>query len=294
MIIDIASQYFPLKRNSHNSWQIDDPNYDSVILFEDSDTYHRFSSGETGNVYKFLSNIVGLDNAQILALGVEGKTPNLSYSAKMRKFGRHNNVSIRSNDLEYNNIVGVVGYNDYMAQRHINQATAEKYALEIDGDNVLFPLYNNDLKRIGCIKRFAHARKKNDRYRTFILSGYDKPCCWDMVSLSTITPDKTIVLVEGTWSVLRIDQVVGSKYNILPLATMGTNIEKELFDYIYRNKVIAILDNDTGGNHVKNQLTKAQRNGMMVKTVEINVNGNNVYVDDISDTQMLKLFRSIM
>lgn len=293
-LIDIASQYFTLKRNSSNSWAIDQSEFDSVILFESTNTYCRFSTGETGDVYYFLKNIVGLTTEQIAEYDLGHREVKLSYAAQMNKYLRKPNHSIRQNELDYHAIIGTPGYNDYIAQRNINEETAKKYGLEIDGPDVIFPLFDDNLNRIGCIKRFAYAEDKNDRYRTYVLSGHNKPYCWDMVSLSKLTTRTTVILVEGTWSVLRISQVVGDKYNILPIATMGTEIQQPLLDAISANRVIAILDNDTGGANVKKQLTKARNAGMLVTTVDINNRGKNVYIDDISDKQMIYLFSQIM
>ncbi len=289
-IVNIASQYFNLKKNSHNTWSLEE--HDSVILFEETNTYHRFSNGETGDVYKFLRNIVGLTHDQAKEYYNDSAERKASLLETLRRTQKVQKID-EDSGYEYHEFVGKPGYNQYIESRNISKTIAEFYNLEIDGDDVLFPLYDDNLKRIGSIKRFAHAKHKNDRYRTYILHGYDKPCCWDMRQLVNLTPNQIVVLVEGTWGVMRIKQVVGH-LPIVPIATMGTNIKPELFDYINRNRIIAILDDDTGGERYKKQLQMQRNKGKMIQEVTLNNNGKNIYVDDLSDRQILKLFNNLL
>lgn len=288
-IVDIASQYFTIKKNSHNTWSLEE--HDSVILFEDTNTYHRFSNGDTGDVYKFLRNIVGLSHEQAKDYYHDPTEKTVSLLEALRRTQKKEKKD-EDSGYEYQEFVGKPGYNKYIQSRNINIETAKFYDLEIDGDDVIFPLFNSDLKRVGSIKRFAHAQNKNDRYRTYILHGYEKPCCWDMRQLVDITPDKFVVLVEGTWGVMRIKQVVGH-LPIVPIATMGTNIKPELFDYINRNRIIAILDNDTGGDRYKKQLQNARNEGKIITEVTLSNKNHNVYIDDLTDSQIEKLFKRL-
>lgn len=289
-IVDVASKYFTLKRNSQNSWIIDGDKFNSVVLFEDTNTYHRFSSGETGNIYKFLRNIVGLRHEDCQEF--EQGDVEQSLLEVLRKSLKSETKQERSG-YDFEEFIGKVGYNAYMQSRNINIETAKYYNLEIDGPDVIFPLYDYKLHRVGSIRRFANAQNKADRYRTFLLHGHEKPCIWDFREIEKLSPDKIVVLVEGTWSAMRIKQVVGH-LPIIPLATMGAEIKLEVFDYIYESRIIAILDNDTGGERYKKQLRIARKRGIMIQEVELNNNGQNIYVDDLTDKQMLKLFRNIV
>jgi len=289
-IVDVAKQYFNVKRNSYNTWVIVGPKYDSVVLYEDNDTYCRFSTGETGDIYTFLRRIVGLQHADSVKIyDPDAKlTPTLSEVLKPTK-----SKIIEAEGFDYQEFVGKVGYNAYIASRGISPETAAHFELEVDGPDVLFPLYNDTFKRIGSIKRNAYPQTKADRYRTMMLHGHVKPCCWDLRKLAALKPDDVVILVEGTWSVMRIWQVVGH-LPILPVATMGTALQPELFDYIGRNRVVAILDNDTGGERYRRQLHQQRCRGKMVHEVTLNNHGQNLYVDDLSDEQMKKLFSIIM
>lgn len=300
-LIDIASEFYELKENSYNSFIIKDTVADSVVLFTDTQKYHRFSTGETGDVYQFLKNIVGLSDSEI-QLKYDGQVVDTSElnlrNALMRALRKNNTHSVRDNELSYTDVVGKVGYNEYIQSRNITEETANFYNIEVVGPDVLFPLFDTSLNRIGCIRRYAHAKTKADRYRTFILSGYNKPCCWSIPHLLNMNSDTTIVLVEGTWSAMRINQVVGPLYNILPIATMGTELNDDLFQLIAGRKVLAILDRDLGGNRVENQLiTVAKRGILKVNIIDLKNSKQRdnkpVYIDEINDTQMLKLFRSI-
>ena len=293
-IVDIANQYFNLKRNSHNSWIIDGDKFNSVVLFEDSNTYHRFSSGETGDIYKFMRHIVGLSHEQCKDYASVSKDDTEPSLLETLRSSLKSEVKEERVGYDYQEFIGRPGYNQYIASRNISEETAKHYGLEIDGADVLFPLYNNKLHRVGSIKRFAYAQTTADRYRTFLLQGHDKPCFWDFREILNLSPDKIVVLVEGTWSAMRIKQVVGNLYPIVPLATMGAGIQPVVFDYIYESKVIAILDNDTGGERYKRQLQIARSKGIMVQEVTLNNKGQNIYVDDLTDSQMLKLFKKIM
>lgn len=289
-IVNIASQYFNLKKNSHNTWSLEE--HDSVILFEETNTYHRFSNGETGDVYKFLRNIVGLTHDQAKEYYNDSAERKVSLLESLRRTQKVQKID-EDSGYEYHEFIGTPGYNRYIECRNISKSIAEFYNLEIDGDDVLFPLYDDTLKRIGSVKRFANAQHKNDRYRTYILHGYDKPCCWDMRQLANLTPNQIVVLVEGTWGVMRIKQVVGH-LPIVPIATIGTNIKSELFDYINRNRIIAILDDDTGGERYKKQLQIQRNKGRMIQEVILNNSGKNIYIDDLSDRQIIKLFNNLL
>jgi len=289
-IVDVASQYFQIKRNSHNSWIIDEEQFNSVVLFEDNNTYHRFSSGETGDIYKFLVNIVGLKPNEAVEFRGDVQREK-SLLEVLHKSLKEQKKSERVG-YDYEEFIGRPGYNAYVESRNITESTARFYGIEIDGPDVLFPLFNDRMKRVGSIKRHAYAATKADRYRTFLLHGHDKPCCWDFRQMLQLTPDTTVVLVEGTWSAMRIKQVCGH-FPIVPFATMGAAIQPELFDYIYQNKIVAILDDDTGGERYTRQLQVARKKGIIVTEVKLNNKGQNIYVDDLTDSQMLKLFSKL-
>lgn len=292
-IVDVASKYFKVKKNSHNSWIIEGSEYDSVVLYPETDTYHRFSNGETGNIYKFLKNIVKLHPSECAQYSSQ-QSAEISLTDRLRKSLSTDKTEEQRAGYDYYEFIGKRGYNQYIASRNISEETANYYQLEVSGADVLFPLYNENLHRIGSIRRSAYAQNKSDRYRTLILHGYDKPCVWDFREVAKLTPDKIVVLVEGTWSAMRIKQVVGELYPVVPLATMGANIQSKLFNYIYENRIIAILDDDKGGEQYKKQLQVARAKRIMVEEVTLNYKGKLIYIDDISDEQMLKLFSRII
>lgn len=291
-IVDVASKYFEVQPNGSKAYSIVGNKYDSIVLFPETNTYHRFSNSDTGGIYKFLRKYVGLTHEEAKTYDASGGVVKASLLESLKNTTK-SHTERPSDGYDFVEFVGKPGYNDYIKSRNVDEEIAKRYGLEIDGPDVLFPLYNDSYKRIGSIRRYAYAKNKDDRYRTFILHGHDKPCCWDLRMLADIKPNQVVVLVEGTWSVLRIAQVVGSMYPIVPVATMGTNLQPALFNYVDRNKIIAILDNDTGGQRYKKQLQIQRQKGKIIQEVVLNNKGANIYVDDLTDRQMLTLFKKI-
>ena len=293
-IVDIAKQYFNLDSKGNGVYQIINPTgeFDSVVLWEATNSYRRFSIQKSGGPREFLKYVVGLSDAEIEEqYGLIGED---SLIRTLRKRKHH-----EKNDTGYSlqDIIFTPGYNQYIESRMVSKETAEYYHLEINDNDVAIPLYNTT-QRIGSLYRNSHPDLKGDRYRTLLAGNNEKPCVWSFQELKKRKADTIIILVEGAWSVMRIHQVIKPYLpNILPLATLGTNITDELRDYIYEFPIIAILDNDTGGEHVAKQLMEWQKQKIKVEiylpTIDKLSNTSSTYVDDLNDKMLIRLFKMI-
>lgn len=296
-IVEIAERYFPLVQNN-NTYRINrqDGKMDSVVIFPDTNSFCRFSLGKdgSGGVHHFLKTIVGLSENEIEEqYGGKVEPKELTLADVLQRGKRTNKV--KSTGLSLQDVAGKQSYSTYMNQRMINEYTASYFGLESDGDDVLIPLYNNKMRRVGSQRRFAKAKTKGDRYRTYMVGSHDKPCCWDMVSLQQLTPDSVVVFVEGAWSMMRIHQVVKPLFpNVLPICTLGATLQEELFAYTYSNQIIAIMDDDEGGKAMYASLSKWTKQGCKVETIYPKCKGKTVYVDDLNDTMLIELFKQIM
>lgn len=291
-IIDVARQYFTLKIIGNGVYQIVNPTgkFDSVVLWEKTNSYHRFSNGKSGGVKEFLKYICGVnvDNMEF----EDDKNDILHILAPIK-----NNKE--NTDLSLLDVVADPVYNNYIQSRMINEITAKHYKLETYMQDVFIPLYDENKLRVGSIIRNGTAQSKTTRYKTHLIGAHKKPCCWRFPDLYEVNRNSVIVLVEGAWSVMRIHQVIKPIYpQVVPIATLGTTITDELKAYLGNNKIITILDDDAGGKHVETQMKQWSQTH---KNIEIYIpslplerdKSNIIYVDDLSDKQLIKFFSLI-
>lgn len=290
-LVEIAREYFQLKEIGNDIYQVvtESGKFDSIVIWGGNNSYFRYSNRMGGGPREFLKYIVGLPDNEI---DVKEPTEADKLVAALRKTER-----VRMDtELSLQDVVGKPGYCTYIASRNISEETAAYYHLEIAGDNVHIPLYDEWNKRVGSIVRNAHAKSKGERYKTHLVGTNPKPCVWRFIDLANYRKlSTTIVLVEGAWSVMRIHQVLGDKLDIIPVATLGTALTDELFQYLSNKKIICILDDDTGGKKVEKQLIEWQK---VNKEIEIYVpkivkSDASAMVDDLSDDDLLTLFRKI-
>lgn len=294
-IVEIASRYFQLDDKGNGRYEIHSPSgeFDSVVLWEQTNSYRRFSISKSGGIKEFLKYIVGLKDEQILAEYGEIGDDNLVWS--LRK--PHRDKQDTGHALQ--DIIFEPGYNDYIKSRMISEETAAHYNLEINGHDVAIPLYDRNKQRIGSLYRNANPSVKGDRYRTLLAGTYEKPCMWPFPEFYKRKGDSVIILVEGAWSAMRIYQVVKPLYpQILPLASLGTNLTNELKEYLYEFPIISILDDDSGGSHVSATLKKWSAERMKVEMYipswkKLSNYEQSTYVDDLSDKSLKILFRHI-
>lgn len=291
-LVDIANQYFALTPKGTNAYQIVNPSgeFDTIVIFEDTNTYFRYSTREFGGATDFLHRIIGMPYSDIKSEYGDIEPSKLSLALT------RNRIDKIDTGLALQDIVGEKGYNEYIASRNITQETAEKYGLEVKEGNVVIPLTNDRGKRTGSLVRNKNPKVKGDRYRTYMAGKNIKPVVWPYTEVMRLKSDSVIVLVEGAWSVMRIAQVIKPHLpKIVPLATLGTNLPEELFDYIGGFPIISILDLDKGGEKVEEQLIKWQMRKSKIEiyaTVRKQDDLPN-YVDDLSDEELKKLFRKI-
>ena len=293
-IVEIARQYFQLESKGNGIYQIINPSgeFDSVVLWEETNTYRRFSISKSGGIREFLKYIVGLPDNEI-----EADYGNVEQDNLVKALRRYSKTK-QDTDYSLQDIIYEPGYNSYIESRMISEKTAAYYNLEINGKDVSIPLYNRTKNRVGSLYRNANPDLKGDRYRTQLAGNNEKPCVWPFPELYKMKGNTKVVLVEGAWSVMRVHQVIKPLYpNILPLATLGTNLTSELKEYLQDFPVIAILDDDIGGNGVSNTLRKWRNSKMKIEmylpTWSALSNVQSSYVDDLSDRALIKLFAHI-
>ena len=293
-VLELAEEFFPNRvvAKSPDTYQITGPVFDSVVIFDATNSYCRFSNKMVGGPREFLHYIVGLSDVEIHDIIGEGsENLRLFNTVRQEKTRRLFNSDT---GLSLQDVVSAPGYNSYMESRHITELTAKHFRLEHDGLNVTIPLTDVDGRRIGSLVRQAHVKSKADRYRTYMVGSHEKPCAWPMGHIRRAKRESIIVLVEGAWSVMRIQQVISPLYkNILPIATLGTWLTDELRNYLYDKEILAILDTDEGGKTVTSQLKQWRESGVNVECYDITLQGESAYVDDISDAQLTRLFKGI-
>ena len=298
-IIELAQEHFghSLFEKSPGIWNISPTtgsDFDSVVIWEETNSYYRFSTRKSGGPREFLKYIVGLEDDEIREiLGNEEYESDSLLSFMLRENNRK-----KKNDTGYStqDVVGTKGYNEYIASRNVSRETAEKYNFEIKDGNVYIPLYDIDGRRTGSIIRNTHTTRKDQRYTTHMIGNYEKPHMWPYSHLHQADTDTIIILVEGAWSVARISQVIGDKaINTLPMATLGTRLTEEMYKYLYEYPIIAIIDDDQGGEHVIEQLTDWRDRGMNVEFYVPKGKDSSIplYVDDMNDDELKNLFNNI-
>ena len=299
-ILELAQEYLPNKLekfapNRYRLIPLSGSELDSVVIFVETNSYFRFSNRKGGGPREFLQYIVGMTQEEIediLGDNYDNDTSLLTW---------HNLVTHVSNqksetELSLQDVVGAKTYHPYIKQRGINEKTSQYYGLEIKHNNVYIPLWNEDVQRVGSIIRNTHAQSKGDRYTTKLVGTHVKPSLWPFFALHKLRGDTIIILVEGAWSVMRIHQVIGQRtLNIVPIATLGTHLAKSVFNYLYEYPIIAILDNDTGGERIAEQLRQFEAKGMSIEMYlpELDNDNNAQYVDDMTDKQLQQFFNNI-
>ena len=292
-IVTIAKQYFQLEDKGNGIFQIVNPTgqFDSVVLWEHTNSYRRFSKSVSGGIKEFLKYIVGMSDSEIQS--EYGDIGDDSLVKSLRHFDR----TKMDTGYSIQDIIYTEGYNQYIKSRMISEETAKYYHLEVNGHDAIIPLYDNQFKRVGSLYRNSSPLIKGDRYRTQLAGTNEKPCVWPFTELKKLKRNSVIVLVEGAWSVMRVHQVMGVYLpNILPLATLGTNISEELKDYLYDFPIISILDDDTGGKHVADTLIKWKRKNIEIYNPyfgSLLQSNQSSYIDDLDDKKLLSLFRVI-
>lgn len=292
-IVSIARQYFNLEDKGNGVFQIVNPTgeFDSVVLWEHTNSYRRFSISKSGGIKEFLRYVVGMPESQILEDYGDIAEDNLTKA--LRSY-----TKIKS-DTGYSlqDIIYTEGYNQYIESRMISKDTASYFGLEVNGQDAIIPLYDNTFQRVGSLYRHSSPQVKGDRYRTQLASNYEKPCVWPFTELKNLKGNSVVVLVEGAWSVMRIHQVIKPHLpNILPLATLGTNITEELKEYLYDFPIICILDDDSGGKHVADTLLKWHKKDIEIYNPyfkSLLKSNQSSYIDDLTDKQLLSLFKEI-
>jgi len=140
----------------------------------------------------------------------------------------------------------------FFNERSITQAEIERFGLGfcnrgIMKDRICFPIHNVENKLIGYIGRWAEKEipEKITRYR--IPKGFNKSV--ELYNLNRLILSKTdlkhIVIVEGFWSVIKLDS-----FGVAVVSVFGTNISDSQIEILKTygvEKVTLIFDGDEAG-----------------------------------------------
>lgn len=290
-MISLVSEYYPLYHHNANNWRIakDGEPLDSLVIFGNTNSWYRYSTQQSGGPKQFLTQIIGLSYSEANDIVGEDEDNTLLKFQSPTAHEHHTGLSLRD-------VCGEPGYNKYINSRMISEDTAKYFGLEVDFvGNVYIPLYDTQ-KRIGSLMRRTDTNEKHLKYRFLMCDGFVRPFCFDMPLLQERNGNSIVVLVEGCWSLMRIHQVVKPLYpNLLPIATIGTNLTEDLYSYIYDLPIYAILDDDEGGKTYTEQLNQWRNRGANIEILQPkDSRGFSIYPDDLTDKQLKTLFNTIM
>ena len=283
-ILELASEDFPLKKVGSSVWAVDsDGEFSSIRIWPGTNTWHRFSNGTGGSIRQWLYYIRHYSGKEIDEVcGKEVKKSSL-----MEFMGRR---TVRSNapSVSYEKIIGAKVYNEYIASRGISKETAQRFSIEVQGDNALFPLLEHDGKRIGALVRYANAKQDSDRYRVYTIENHPKPYFWPMPLLRSLRDERDIlVIVESTWSTCLLAQNIGTLYPNLKIGcVIGKSVSEELIQSISKVPCVFILDDDSGGDFMQAQVLSY----MLKYKLKAEIYRPDVYIDEMSDEEHKELF----
>lgn len=285
-ILDVASEDFPLKQVGRGIWAVDTKGaFDSIRIWPETNTWHRFSRGIGGTVRHWLSHIRHYSQDEINEICGQEKV-----KSTLIEYLEKQNYSNDSN-VEFNQIIGAKTYNSYIASRGVTKEVAAKYSIEVSGDNALFPMLDYDGNRIGALVRYAHAKQKGGRYRFYMLNNNPKPYFWPLPVLAQYSSNNVLCIVESTWSTCLLDQYISPHIaNLMYGCVLGDDISELLIDNLRYAKVIFLLDDDAGGDFMEGKLIKFM---LQNKRLSFEVYRPDKYIDEMSQGEILELFRVI-
>jgi len=296
-ILDLAHEYFPgqIRKYGFNIYGIDteDGSLSSLRIFVDTDTYYHYVERKFGRQEQFLRYIVGLDAEEIK--GIIGEIKQNELLSLLRQV---NNKQQNNSGFSLQQVVGKQGYNDYLKdERLLNQNIVEMYGIELnmDGD-VFIPLHDlQKFQRVGSLVRSSTCNHKYGRYRTYMVGSHTKPHCWPGWALEGVTSDTVFIVVEGAFSLMRLQQVCLNKTsNVIPIATLTNHFDVDLFNLIHEFPLIVIGDPDDGGQKMNQQAKYYSQNGGEIEIYKpVNNIGLPLYLDEATDDELKGLLNTI-
>lgn len=290
-IVELASQYFTLKHKNANNYQLvtRTGQFDSIVLFGDTNSWHRFSNGQGGNPKRFLTDIIGLSEEEAVEIAGEDSAYNLNYSTERYEY---------HTGLSFMDVVAKPGYNDYIASRGVSRETAEYFGLETNfSGDVYIPLLNIEGLRVGSLVRRADTNDKGLKYRFLMIDGHKRPDVFCPTVFKQRRRDTQVVLFEGCWANMLLTQwIQPTMPNVIPLSTIGTNLTDATMDYIYEFPITVVLDtDDKGSDRVVNTVQKWRNKGINIKSVNMeSKDGQLLYPDEVTERQFKNFFRQAL
>lgn len=199
--------------------------HDSLIIWPETNTFFWYSKRIGGGPYQWMKDVLVLPYTEMDA-----------YVEELEEFVPP------AEELEFmlRYPVGNVGYNSYIKSRNVTMETANRYRLEVWGENVIIPMYGIRGFRAGSLVRRYDTDIQWLKYRKYQSSEICN--LWPYTDLSTIF-DKPVFVFEGAWSAMRWHQVTNGE--ITTLALIGTNANDDTLELLNNvENVRFILDND--------------------------------------------------
>jgi len=258
-ILDVISKEFTLKQLSDNLYTTEE--WDSLRIWSDTNSWFRFSRNIGGTVFDWIKyrnlNIEDLEN--IDKYKIIEKQKNL--------------IKI----VDVHQLYGKKIYHPYFLKRNINKETVNKFDLEVIENNIGIPLTDINGKRIGLQLRSLEENPQN-RYLFYLLD--EKPLLFPLHKVKEVK--NKIILCEGTFSVLRWNQVINND-NYMIFGCLGNHPNdklKELLNGI--NNLFCIYDPDIGGQKFRNKLKELFPDIVCLSP--------SIKLDDMTDYQMKWFF----
>lgn len=270
-ILDVISKDFKLKKISNGLYTTIE--HDSLRIWPHTNSWHWYSKGVGGNAtywlkyYKHLSHNEIVDSYEIYEVKSDPFKTSLLSSYNIVE-----NVDV---SLLYGNKV----YSDYIKNRGINYEIFLKYDLEmINNYYALIPIKDRYGKRIGALHRKLDDKINGVKYKKYINNR--NLHIFNYENLKNKGKYDIILVMEGAWSVMRFDQVLGSK--VTCVATLSNNIDERVFETLNGlDNVFIILDNDDAG---KSLMKKHPSKKFILPSI---------YPDDLSDEQINIVYERI-
>lgn len=137
-------------------------------------------------------------------------------------------------------------YATYIQQRGIENETMQLYDVrwqQEPAEAAVFPMRSVNGQLRGLVHRYADALKVGTRYRKM---GEMMPV-WPMEWLATLKERARIVVVEGPWSAMRLNQALAGDSDVRVYASFGAKANRSMLDVLEPFEPVFLYDHDRAG-----------------------------------------------
>jgi hypothetical protein len=270
-VLDVIGKDFKLKKISNGLYTTVE--HDSLRIWPNTNSWYWFKNNAGGDAVYWLKYYKHLSQAEIIDTYEIYETKQDPF--KILLLDQYNIIE----DIDISLLYGKKVYSDYIKNRGISYETFQKYDLEmINNYYALIPIKDRNGKRIGALHRKLDDKISGARYKKYVnnrnlhIFNYEK--------LKNKTKYDIILLMEGAWSVMRFDQVLGEK--VTCVATLSNHIDDRIFETLNGlDNVFIILDNDEAG---KSLIKKYPDKKFILPSI---------YPDELNDEQIVTVYERI-